>query len=105
MFDLSFENLSKDTENIYEAVAIMAQRSRQVHDEQRQKIQQEKEENPIPDTLETHDFDDVHIDREALNRKIKVFPKPTTVAMQEMHEGKIAYHYKSDDETASAPAK
>ena len=93
MMDISIEGLMKKTGNIYEVVAIMSRRARQVTDEQKQLIDAEMEIPVAPDNKENEDFDDVEIDREALMRDHKKYPKPTQVAIEEMLEGKISHRY------------
>lgn len=98
MMDISIEELMNKTGNIYEAVAIMSRRARQVTDEQKQLIDAEMEIPAVPDNKENEDFDDVEIDREALMRDHKKYPKPTRVAIEEMLEGKISHRYADPSE-------
>lgn len=97
MSKISYEELLGKTSNIYEAVTIMAQRAKQVNDIQKQKIDQERDTAPIIDLRESEDFEDVEIDREALNREYVKLPKPTRVAIEEMRDGVISYRYKSEE--------
>ena len=101
MMDISIEELMEKTGNIYEAVAVMSRRARQITDEQKQLIDAEMEIPVTPDNKENEDFDDVEIDREALMREHKKYPKPTRVAIEEMLEGKISHRYDdpSEEET------
>jgi len=91
--ELSLEDLLKKTESVYEAVAIMFRRARQITDEQKLQIEMEMDTPSIPENKESEDFDDVEIDREALQREHKKYPKPTRVAMEEMIRGKIQHKY------------
>jgi len=105
MPEISFEEFAKRAENIYEAVAVMSRRARQVVDEQKRKIELEMEMNPLSETRDmTDDFDEIEIDREALKRKRTKYAKPTTVAMIEMVEDKIKFHYKDVDTDTSSKA-
>ncbi|MBN1780699.1 DNA-directed RNA polymerase subunit omega [bacterium] len=97
MAKVSLEELMEKTGNIYEAVAIMAKRSRQVNDIQKKLIDQERDTMPIVDIRDSEDFEDVEIDREALNREYTKLPKPTTVSIFEMRDGKIEYRYKEEE--------
>jgi len=99
MSKISVEDLVKETESIYEAVSIMSQRARQINDEQRSEIESEMEILPVSDTRDAEDFDEVEIDREALMREYKKYPKPTKAAIKEMLKGEIEFRYK-DEETA-----
>lgn len=95
----SLEDFFKKTGNIYEAVVIMAKRARQITDEQRILIDREREVAPvIIEPKESEEYDDVEIDREALHRSYKKFPKPTTLAIQEMLEGYLKWERMSQTE-------
>ena len=93
MMDLSIEELANKTGNIYESVAIMFRRARQITDEQKMQIEREMDIPPPAENRENEDFDDVEIDREALMREHKKYPKPTRVAIEEMIEDKISFKY------------
>lgn len=93
MVDISLEDLVENTDSVYEAVAILFRRARQITDEQKLMIETEME---VPSTVENsdnEDFDDVEIDREALQREHKKYPKPTRAAIEEMVQGKIKHRY------------
>ena len=99
MTDISMEDVKKHSDlNIYEAVVIMSKRARQISDEQKFEILAENQEAGIIDTRDNEDFDDVEIDREALEREYKKYPKPSTMALIELIENKIKYRLKSSDE-------
>jgi DNA-directed RNA polymerase subunit K/omega len=91
MSDISLEDLSKKTGNIYSAVVVMSRRARQVTDEQKLIIDSEKEVVPYVENKENEDFDEVEIDREALMRNHRKFPKPVRVAIEEMMENKFSW--------------
>jgi len=99
MTKISVEALANKTGNIYEAVAIMAKRARQINDIQKRKIDRERETLPIIDLRDSEDFEDVEIDRDALNREYTKMPKPTRLAIEQMSEGIVEFRYKSEDET------
>jgi len=106
MSKISVEDLVKKTESIYEAVSVMSRRARQVNNEQRMEIESEMEILPASDNRESEDFDDVEIDREALLRDYKKYPKPTRVTIDEMIDGKIEFRYKDEEgEEAEEPPK
>ena len=98
MTKVSVEDLLKESSNIYEAVAIVAKRSRQINDMQKRQIDSERENLPVVDIRDSEDFEDVEIDREALNRDYIKMPKPTRLAMEEMRENKINWRYKNEEE-------
>jgi DNA-directed RNA polymerase subunit K/omega len=93
------EGILKKPENIYEMVAVMAKRARQVNDEQKRQIEMEMEIPQSADNKDNEDFDEVEIDREALMREYKIYPKPTQVAIDETQEGKVDYRYIDEEET------
>jgi DNA-directed RNA polymerase subunit K/omega len=97
MTKVSVEDLLKDRSNIYEAVAIIAKRSRQINDMQKRQIDSERENLPVVDIRDSEDFEDVEIDREALNRDYIKMPKPTRLALEEMRENKINWRYKEEE--------
>jgi len=98
MSDISMEALMEKTGNIYEVVAIMAKRAWQINETQRQKINQEREALPVVDIRDNEDFEDVEIDREALNREYTKMPKPTRLAVDQMLNDVVEFRYRSDDE-------
>jgi DNA-directed RNA polymerase subunit K/omega len=91
MSDISLEDLSQKTSNIYAAVVVMSKRARQVTDEQKTIIDSEKEVVPYVENKENEDFGEVEIDREALMRNHRKFPKPVRVAIEEMIKSKISW--------------
>lgn len=106
MTDIPLEDILDKADNVYEAVVTMCKRARQVTDEQKHLIEMEMESVPVIDNRENEDFDDVEIDREALMREHKKYPKPSRVVMEEMIKGEIEYHYDDDtDEVAEEPEK
>lgn len=98
MSKISVEDLMKNTQSIYEAVAIMSKRARQINDEQKVEIESEMDILPVTDNRESEDFDEVEIDREALLRDYKKYPKPTRAAIDEMICGDIEFRYKDGAE-------
>ncbi|HEX9934757.1 MAG TPA: DNA-directed RNA polymerase subunit omega, partial [bacterium] len=87
------EQILSRHENLYASVVIMAKRARQVTDQQKIAIDMEKVVPPVTEAKESEDYDEVEIDREALLREHKKFPKPTSVAIEEMHDNKIQYEF------------
>jgi DNA-directed RNA polymerase omega subunit len=98
MKELSTEELSAKTGNIYEAVVVMARRARQVNDEQKALIDKDREAVAPVEAKENEDFDEVEIDHEALLKNHTKFPKPTRVAIEEMAEGQIQYELLQSEE-------
>jgi DNA-directed RNA polymerase omega subunit len=98
MTEFSIEELSKKTDNIYESVVVMCKRARQIINEQKLQIDMEKDHVNGNDNLESEDFEDVEIDREALMKEHKKYPKPSKLAIKEMVKGKTQFEYKSSEE-------
>ena len=100
MSDFSIEEVQNKAASIYEAVAVLAKRARQINDEQKKQIELEMDVTPVPENRESEDFDDLEIDREALLREHKKYPKPSNLAIDEFLQDKIQFSYNApDDET------
>ncbi len=98
MQELSLEELLKKTGNIYEAVVVMSKRARQITDEQKQFLEAEMDVVTDVNARDNEDFDEVEIDREALNRDYIKLPKPSRLAMMEMANDEIDYTYRELEE-------
>lgn len=88
--------LVKDTENIYESIAIMSKRSRQISNSLRDELQQKIAEfSTGVDNLE-----EVHENREQIeiSKYYERLPKPTSLAVNEFLNDKIAHYYKEEEE-------
>lgn len=94
MDELSLEELLHKTGNIYEAVVIMSKRARQITDEQKKILEEEMDVVTDVNARDNEDFDEVEIDREALNREYIKLPKPSRVAMTEMAKNEIEHSYR-----------
>jgi len=82
-------NLCKDTDNIYETVAIIYKRSNQISQEMKSDLDKKlKEFASVGDNLE-----EVFENREQIeiSRYYEKLPKPTLIATQEYIEGKVYY--------------
>ncbi|MBN2028979.1 DNA-directed RNA polymerase subunit omega [bacterium] len=101
MSDVSILDLTKKTNNVYESVVIMCKRARQINDEQKLQIEMEREIVPGIENRENEDFDEVEIDREALLKEHKKYPKPSEVAIQEMLGDQIEYRFVDSEEEKS----
>jgi DNA-directed RNA polymerase subunit K/omega len=97
MSHVSLEELSNQTGNLYAAVVVMSKRARQINDEQKLIIDSEKEVVAVPEAKESEDFEEVEIDREALTRSYRKFPKPVQVAIDEMLQGEVRWEMKEPD--------
>jgi len=97
---ISIEKLKENTESIYESIIIMSKRARQVTDEQKHQIDNEMNIPNQIDSRDSEEFGEVEIDRDALYREHKTYPKPSTVVMIEMAEGNLCFEYLSPEEEA-----
>ena len=91
MTEISMEDLLKENRNIYEIVVAVSRRARQINDEQRLQIEMEMDVTPVVENRDNEDFDEVEIDREALMREHRKYPKPSRIAIEEMMGEKIQY--------------
>ena len=98
MSNISIMDLTKKTQNIYETVVVMCKRARQINDEQKLQIEMERDIVPGIENRDNEDFDEVEIDREALLKEHKKYPKPSMVAIEEMLDEKIEYRFINPDE-------
>ncbi|MFZ5518288.1 MAG: DNA-directed RNA polymerase subunit omega [Candidatus Zhuqueibacterota bacterium] len=87
---IDLDVLLKYSDNLYEAIIVIAKRAKQINDEQKRFIEQE---TGVDDSMDNYDDDedlDPQIEEEP---KIIKLPKPTEVAIMEMLGGKINYDY------------
>ncbi len=89
--NIRLENIYKQTSNIYEAVAIMTKRARQISDDQKIKI--ESELTSVEDEEVEEDENTQQIDNTERIEAIKQFKKPVLLAIKEMVNGNIEYTY------------
>ncbi len=92
---LSLEELEKYSDNIYEAIIVLAKRARQINDEQKSYIEKE---TGIDDSMSDDEEDDYYDADTVRETKVIKLPKPTQLAIQELISGKIQYDYGDDVE-------
>ena len=82
-------DFSKDTENIYETVAMLSKRSNQIATEMKRELHKKIEE--FSNGIDT--MDEIYENREQIEvvRHYEQMPKPTLMATQEYLEGGIYY--------------
>jgi DNA-directed RNA polymerase omega subunit len=85
---LPLTELDKYAENVYEAVVMIAKRARQINELQKQMLDSETESITSGDN-----FDDEGVSKDLVDRQYLKLPKPTTIALQEMLEGKLSCEY------------
>jgi len=91
---IPIEELKKHSSNIYEAIMIIAKRARQINDEQKRLIELETGYDSSLDNVNDDD-DDGEAAEERQTQPVKYIklPKPTTLALEEMLSGRLAYQY------------
>lgn len=79
----------KDTDNIYESVAIMSKRANQISVEIKEELKHKLEEF----SSTTDNLEEVFENREQIeiSRYYERLPKPSLIAAQEFQEGKLYY--------------
>jgi DNA-directed RNA polymerase subunit K/omega len=79
----------KDTNNIYESVAIMGKRANQISVEMKEELKSKLEEF----SSSTDNLEEMFENREQIeiSRYYERLPKPTLIAAQEFEEGKIYF--------------
>lgn len=88
---ISLNELEKISDNIYEAIVIIAKRARQINEEQKSAIEIEPE---IEEIEESYDENEETEEQEpVIERKMIKLPKPTELAIYEMLSGKIKWDY------------
>ncbi|MGM9620327.1 MAG: DNA-directed RNA polymerase subunit omega [Bacteroidaceae bacterium] len=90
-------DLCKDTENIYESVAIIAKRANQISADIKSELNKKLQEFASP----TDTLDETFENREQIeiSRFYEKLPKPTLMASEEFIEGKIYYRNPSKETT------
>lgn len=93
MSTLSLDDLEKFSDNIYEAIVVIAKRARQINEEQKRQIEKIMGTEDMDSTDEEEDYG--HSEQEQNYVKL---PKPTRLALEEYLQGKIKYEYLEEDE-------
>jgi len=85
----------KETENVYESVAIMGKRANQISVEMKDELKQKLEEF----SSTTDNLEEMFENREQIeiSRYYERLPKPTLIAAQEFEDGKIYYRNPAKD--------
>ena len=83
-------SLSKDTENIYETVMIIAKRANQIAQETKQELEAKLQEFAVytDENLEVFENEE----QIELSRQYERLPKPTLVAAKEYEDGELYYN-------------
>jgi DNA-directed RNA polymerase subunit K/omega len=89
---LALHELEKQAESIYEAIVIIAKRARQINELQKRVLDTEAE-----TISRTEEFDDEGVNKDYIDHQYLKLPNPTTIALQEMLEGKLAHEYPEEE--------
>jgi DNA-directed RNA polymerase subunit K/omega len=95
---IPLNELTKYSDNIYEAIVIIAKRARQINEEQKHVIERETVMDESIDTFDDEDEELEELEEAPVERKIIKLPKPTELAIQEMLAGKIKWDYGVQEE-------
>lgn len=87
---ISLNDLEKLSNNIYEAIVVIAKRAKQINEEQKSIDEIETE---MEESLDNYDEDEVAEGDEEVERKVIKLPKPTEIAITELLAGKIKWDY------------
>lgn len=87
---LPLNELEKYTENVYEAIIVIAKRARQINEEQKKLVDDEEDYNNDNDDYIEDEFDRKNYE---YNREKYHMPKPTTIALEEFMSGKLDFEY------------
>ena len=83
-------SLSKDTENIYETVMIIAKRANQIAQEPKQELEAKLQEFAVYTDENQEVFENE--EQIELSRQYERLPKPTLVAAKEYEDGELYYN-------------
>jgi DNA-directed RNA polymerase subunit K/omega len=83
---IPLDELEKYAENVYEAIIMIAKRADEINKVQKKMLEAEVENN-MPFS-EEEDEDEAFV-TDLVDRQYLKLPKPTTIALQEMLEGKL----------------
>ena len=83
-------SLSKDTENIYETVMIIAKRANQIAQETKQELEAKLQEFAVYIDENQEVFENE--EQIELSRQYERLPKPTLVAAKEYEDGELYYN-------------
>ncbi len=89
---LPLNKLEERCDNLYEAIVIIARRARQINELQKQLLDKQVEQN------DSEEFDENGFDMDLIESQYLKLPKPTSLALQEMMEGKLDFEYLKREE-------
>ncbi|MBD3378219.1 hypothetical protein GF406_24535 [candidate division KSB1 bacterium] len=92
---LPLDELTKHADNLYEAIIMIAKRANEINSHQKKLLDEQAEANDFDE-----DFDEDAVNHDYLDRQYVKMPKPTTIALTEMLEGKLKKSLPEDEETS-----
>jgi len=93
-------DLDNKTGNIYESIAIISKRARQISSDLKWEIQRKLEEFAVStDTIEEVQENKEQIE---ISKFYERLPKPTTTALEEFLEGKVMYRRRTEEPKTEA---
>lgn len=91
------EDFLENTEDVYQAVMVIAKRARQISELQKRLIDRHLGQTEMLEQAaaraRSEDSDDNLPEPEPIDRPVPRFPKPVELSMQEMREQKIDFRY------------
>ncbi|UCE05185.1 MAG: DNA-directed RNA polymerase subunit omega [bacterium] len=87
---ISLDTLEKFSNNLYEAIVVIAKRAKQINEEQKSSFEIEPD---LDETMDIYDEDEEIEEQGEVEKKIVRLPKPTELAIQEMLAGRIKWDY------------
>lgn len=88
---LPLDELDKYADNVYEAIIMIARRAQEINKKQKEILDAEAASDTNNDN-----YDDEGVNQDPIDRQYLKLPKPTTIALQEMLEGKLIKEYKEE---------
>ncbi len=85
---LPLEQLDKYADNVYEAIIMIARRAKEINRRQKEVLDAE-----AAAVTNDDNYDDEGVSQDPVDHQYLKLPKPTTIALQEMLEGKLTKEY------------
>jgi len=89
---LPLHELDQYAVNVYEAIIMIARRARQINELQKKVLDAE-----AASISNSDNYDDEGVNQDLVDRQYLKLPKPTTMALQEMMQGKLSKEYPEDE--------
>lgn len=90
---LPLSELEKHSENVYEAIMVIAKRARQINEEQKTQMDSAIDTDELREDHEEEE-DKKETEETIEEKELVKEEKPTMVALEEMLQGKLRYEYK-----------